>query len=320
LDSGKLDTLYAESGIANRSTVLNADSIRTQLLEPLGDRGSSTTDRLERFLDAAIELGGCSATEAMANAKLNPADVTHLISVSCTGAQSPGVDQGLIARLGLSPKVSRTNIGFMGCHGALNGLSVATAFAAADATAVVLMTCVEICSLHYLVGTEPWAHQVANAIFSDGSSSAIIACGGEGPKVRGFGSQIFPDTAELMQWKIGEHGFEMTLSPRVPSIIKRGVGGWVDGWLATLGCRRGDIAGWAIHPGGRDILEGTRRGLELPESAFHASRHVLETRGNMSSGTVLWVIDELLKKGVEGLIVSLAFGPGLVAEGMLLEV
>jgi predicted naringenin-chalcone synthase len=320
LSDGQLDTLYSGSGITNRGTILSADDMCMRLLESPGGHGSSTSERLKMFMAAAVDLGERSAQEAMDKASVRPAEVTHLITVTCTGAQSPGVDHGIIARLGLSPDISRTNIGFMGCHGAMNGLSVATAFAAANPSAVVLVTCVEICSLHYLVGTEPWEHQVANAIFADGSSSVIISSGGDGPDICGFGSRIFPNTAELMQWKIGEHGFEMTLSRRVPSAIKRGVAGWVDQWLGTMDCSRADIAGWAVHPGGRDILEGARRGLELPESALDASRHVLETHGNMSSGTVLWVVDELLNTGTTGRIVGLAFGPGLVVEGMLLDV
>jgi predicted naringenin-chalcone synthase len=320
LNGGKLDTLYSGSGITNRGTILSADEMRMRLLEPPGGHGGSTCERLKLFMDAAVDLGERSAKEAMDRASVTPAEVTHLVTVTCTGAQSPGVDHGIIARLGLSSDISRTNIGFMGCHGAMNGLSVATAFAAANPAAVVLVTCVEICSLHYLVGTEPWEHQVANAIFADGSSSVIISSEGDGPGICGFGSRIFPNTAELMQWKIGEHGFEMTLSRRVPSAIKRGVAGWADQWLGKMGCSRADIAGWALHPGGRDILEGARRGLELPESALEASRHVLETHGNMSSGTVLWVLEELINTGTTGPIVALAFGPGLVVEGMLLEV
>ena len=319
VNGGKLDTLYSDAGIANRATILDAEGIRAELLEPLGTHGRSTQERLGLYLSAAVELGTASARHALEEAGVQPGQVTHLVTVTCTGAESPGVDQGIIARLGLSPDVSRTNIGFMGCHGAMNGLSVGNAFAAANPGAVVLVTCVEICSLHYLVGTEPWDHQVANAIFADGSASAVLSTTGDGPSIGCFATRIFPDTAELMTWKIGEHGFEMTLSPRVPGVLKRSVAGWVDEWLEGLGRSRADIAAWAVHPGGRDILEGVRRGLELPEDALAASRRILETNGNMSSGTVLWVLRELLQAGTTGTIAGLAFGPGLVGEGLLLE-
>ena len=320
LSGSQLDTLYRDAGVAHRATVLGAEGIQMQLLEPPGGHGMSTSERLKLFMAAAVDLGACSAGRALAEASLSPAQVTHLVTVTCTGAQSPGVDQGLIERLGLSPDISRTNIGFMGCHGAMNGLAVAASFAAANPSAVVLVTCVEICSLHYLAGTERWDQQVANAIFADGSGSVVIAAGGDGPVIRGFGSRIFPNTAELMQWTIGEYGFEMTLSRRVPGVIKRGIGDWIDQWLASMGYARADIEGWGVHPGGRDILEGVRRGLDLPDSALAASRHVLETHGNMSSGSVLWVLDALLDAGASGLVVALAFGPGLVGEAMLLDV
>ena len=320
VESARLEPLYLEGGVASRSTILDAMGIREHLLEPLDANGRSTPERLSMYLEAASDLGERSARSAMERASITPDEVTHLVTVTCTGAESPGVDQALVKRLGLSPDVSRTNIGFMGCHGAMNGLAVAHAFAAANPDAVVLLTCVEICSIHYLVGTDPWDHKVANAIFADGSGSAVLSSQGEGPSIHGFGSRIFPDTRDLMTWTIGEHGFEMTLSPRVPGILKRNVAGWVDEWLGRSGLSRADIDAWAVHPGGRDILEGVRRGLDLPHDSMDASKHILETHGNMSSGTVLWVLDELLRSGTQGTIAGLAFGPGLVGEGVLVEV
>ena len=120
-----------------------------------------------------------------------------------------------------------------------------------------------------------------------------------------------------MRWDIGDHGFQMTLSPRVPGVIKRGIAGWLDEWLASHQLERDGIAGWAVHPGGRDILEGVRRGLELPPDALAASHGILEHRGNMSSGTILWVLSDLLEQIERGPILGLSFGPGLTGEAVL---
>ncbi|HAW96469.1 MAG TPA: type III polyketide synthase, partial [Phycisphaerales bacterium] len=213
--------------------------------------------------------------------------MTHLVTVSCTGARSPGIDHGLIERLGLSPDVSRTHVGFMGCHAGLNGLAVASAFVRADPDAVVMLVCVELCSLHYQVDDPRWDQQVANAIFADGAACALIGSSADAPRVTGALSRVFPDTASRMGWEIGQHGFRMTLSPRVPGLIRRHLGSWLEQWLAPRGLTPVDIDRWVVHPGGRDILEGVRRGLELDPACLSESERVLERHGNMSSATIL---------------------------------
>lgn len=320
-DHAKLDALYRSSGIDGRGCVIAPGGAAEQLFREGAERVPRTTERLALYMDAAIELASRASGSALARAEVAAAAVTHLVTVSCTGAQSPGIDHGLIERLGLSRDVARTHIGFMGCHGAINGLSVAASIAGAEPEARVLVACVELCSLHYHVGGT-WDQQVANAIFADGAASAVVRAGdgGGGPLVRGFGSRVFEGTANLMRWDIGDHGFEMRLSARVPGVLRRSVGPWVDDWLGRLDVGRGDIAAWAVHPGGRDILEGVRRGLGLRSRELAASERVLREHGNMSSGTVLWVIDELLRAGTRGLIAGLSFGPGLSGEGVLLAI
>lgn len=311
----RLDALYRSSGVERRAVALLATDLAADLAR--GGRGPSTAARLDAYEALAPALAAGSAARALAHAEKAPESVTHLITVSCTGARSPGVDHALIERLGFSRDISRTHIGFMGCHGAINGLAVASSFARSEPSAVALVVCVELCSLHYHVGGT-WDQQVANAIFADGSASAVVGSGSEAPAVRAFGSRVFPGTAELMRWEIGDHGFEMGLSPRVPALLRRNVGDWVDEWLARQGLSRSDIGGWAIHPGGPDILEAVRQGLRLPESSLGASHEVLRRHGNMSSGTVLWVMDALLRSGVTGPIAALSFGPGLSGEAVLI--
>jgi predicted naringenin-chalcone synthase len=321
-DAERLATLHRRTGIEGRGCVLARGGAASELMADAGRRGPSTGARLEYFLETASALGTAAAAEALGRAELDSSAVTHLVTVSCTGAGSPGVDRELIVRLGLSPEVRRTHVGFMGCHGAINALAVADSVARADPGAVVLVACVEVCSLHYHVAGRP-DQDVANAIFADGAACAVVAgsagrAAGGWP-VGGFAGRIFPGTADLMGWEIGDHGFEMHLSPRVPGVLRRHVGPWVESWLAREGLSVERIAGWAVHPGGRDILEGVRRGLGLGAGALWASEGVLRERGNMSSGTVLWVIDRLVREGCRGPIAALAFGPGLAGEGLLVH-
>ena len=318
-DPERLRLLYESAGVSRRGSVLIGPHGGQDLFTLGAGDGPTTAARLAMFRQAARALASAAATKALVVAEFEPGAVTHIVTVSCTGAQSPGIDHDLIEALPLSPDISRTHIGFMGCHGAINGLAVASAIVRADPAAVVLLACVEVCSLHFHVGGT-WDQQVANAIFADGAACAVIgARGADHPELHAFASRVFPGTRGLMSWEIGDHGFEMRLSSRVPGVLRRAVGEWMDPWLAQCGSNRDAIAGWAVHPGGRDILEGVRLGLALDEHRLVTSRLVLDRHGNMSSGTVLWVIDDLLRAGTRGDIVGMSFGPGLSGEALLLR-
>ena len=318
LPAEKLRHLYDECGVAFRGSVFDVADMRRFVLEGPDGHGASTDSRLKCFMPNAVELGAHAAAEAFAESGLSSKEVTHLVTVSCTGAQSPGIDHGLIERLGLSPDVSRTHIGFMGCHAGLNGLAVASAFVRADPGAVVMLACVEMCSLHYQIDDPRWDQQVANAIFADGAACALLGSGSEGPGVVGSLSRVFPQSASRMGWEIGQHGFRMTLSPRVPGLIRRHLVSWLDEWLAPRGLAIADIHDWAVHPGGRDILEGVRRGLELEHGRMAEGEKVLQEHGNMSSATILWVLKAHLASNATGPLMALAFGPGLTGEGILI--
>lgn len=320
-DTERLESLYRSAGVSQRGSVLGAGGECPGLVPEDGSRGPTTAARLTHYARVAGALATESAAAALAQAAQDARSVSHLVTVSCTGAESPGIDHLLISKLGLRPEVSRTHVGFMGCHGALNGLALADAFVRAHEGALAMVVCVELCSLHFQAAAT-WDQQVANAIFADGSACALIGSRCEqpnAPRLEGFGSRVFQDSADLMSWRIGEHGFEMHLSPRVPGVLRRAVGPWADQWLGALGVDRRDITAWAVHPGGRDILNAVQRGLGLPETALDASRRVLDRHGNMSSGTVLWVLRDLLDAGAQGGIAAVSFGPGLTAEGMLVS-
>jgi len=204
----------------------------------------------------------------------------------------------------------------MGCHGAFNALRVAKAMIEADASARVLLCAVEICSIHYDYGGRP-ERLVANALFSDGAG-ALVATAGDAPwRLVAQGSCIFPSTEDLMTWGIGDHGFAMGLSPAVPGAITANLRPWLETWLAESGVALDAVASWAVHPGGPRILDAVAAALDLGPHALSDARHVLRRYGNMSSPTVMFVLDRLRKRDAPRPCVALGFGPGLTAEAAL---
>jgi predicted naringenin-chalcone synthase len=259
-----------------------------------------------------------ASMEALASAGTRPDQITHLVTVSCTGFAAPGFDIALVNGLGLSPSVQRTHVGFMGCHASLNGLRVASAFAGSDPTARVLVCSVELCSVHYHYGWDP-PKVVANALFADGAGALVGAATGPAGvwRLSASGSRLIPEAADTMTWTIGDHGFGMTLSKRIPEVIAAHLRPWLDEWLAGHGVSVGDVRSWAIHPGGPKILDAAAGTLRLPPDAVWASREVLAEYGNMSSATVLFILKRLLDRGARPPGVALGFGPGLNVEAAL---
>jgi prepilin-type processing-associated H-X9-DG protein len=214
-------------------------------------------------------------------------------------------------------------VGFMGCHGALNGLRVARAFADANPDARVLVCAIELCSLHHQYGWNP-EQIVANALFADGSAAVVCGHAEDGadsdkPRWLSSGSMVVPETEDLMSWNIGDHGFQMTLSSGVPDAIQSSLKAWLEGWLASEGVDLGEIAHWGIHPGGPRILQACIDALGLAPEEIQTSRDVLGEFGNMSSPTILFITERLIRNKVPGPCVLLAFGPGLTIEAALVE-
>ena len=312
-----VEALYEGTGIGSRRTVVAEDG-RTVFFDDSRALGPTTGERLVRYGALAPGLGRRACEGALRSAGVAPGRVTHLVTVSCTGFVAPGLDVELIGRLGLRESVQRLQVGFMGCHGAINGLRAAASFAVSDPGAVVLVCCVELCSLHFQYRPRGGA-ATANALFGDGAAACVVASGDSGVRLARFGSTILADTRGDMGWVIGDHGFEMSLSARVPGVLEERVGGWVDSWLGRGGLARGDVGSWAVHPGGPRIVEAVRVALGLEASAVGESLGVLRSLGNMSSPTLLFVIERMLDAGVGFPIVGLAFGPGLAGESVLLE-
>ena len=285
------------------------------------DRGEipGTAQRMALWSRAARAMALESSSRALKQARVDAASVTHVVTASCTGFESPGIDAFLIESLGLGRDVQRLNIGFMGCHAAVNALAAARAIAVANPRATVLACCAEVCSAHFH-HTARVDQLIANTLFADGAAAAIVTAGVDAsPELTATHTTLIPHTAAEMRWTIGDRGFEMTLGAQVPDVLAREVGGWVRGALATHGLSIADVGGWAIHPGGPRVIDAVVASLGLDPRAGEPSRAVLRECGNMSSATLLFILDRLQRADVPRPWIGLAFGPGLVGEMVLVR-
>ncbi|MFZ7088251.1 type III polyketide synthase [Curtobacterium sp. RRHDQ10] len=296
----------------------------------------STRFRNDRYRDLAIPLFVEAARQALTAADIDPDQVTHVVTVSCTGFTQPGPDLAVARQLGMRPGVFRHHIGFMGCYAAFPALRTAAAFCQADPDAVVLVVCAELCTLHVRSSSDP-DQIVANSVFADGAAAAVVvpdlpsarfadedqAPGPAGLRIDAFATTVIPEGEEDMAWNIGDEGFEMVLSTAVPRLIEQHVAEAVAPVLAAIEVRSAaEVPLWAVHPGGRAILDRVDEELTLPLGALDASRDVLRSFGNMSSATVLFVLERILREQPTAgtRVVALAFGPGLTVESAALEV
>jgi len=274
-----------------------------------------TGARNEVYRREAPGLFARAAREALSRADVAPGEVTHVVTASCTGFFAPGPEYRLVRDLGLPTTVPRDHLGFLGCAAALPALRAAARICATDPAAMVLVACAELCTIH--IRTPDDAEQiVAAAVFADGAAAAVVTAGpprtaGTTLDLDGFSTALTEQGEQDMAWTIGDHGFEMRLSAEVPRIIGREV----RAALAPL--RADEIEAWAVHPGGRSVLDRVQEAFELPDAALDASRDILREYGNMSSATVLFILARMLESGTLGggdRILALAFGPGLTVE------
>ena len=310
------DRMAARSGIGHRWSIL-----------PVGDDGGSPVDpggfyavaplpgtgeRMRRYATAAPDLAVC-AIEALGDATALGA-ITHLVVASCTGFVAPGIDQIIARRMGLAHSVERLLVGFMGCYAAVAALRSARHIVRSDPAARVLVVTVELSTLH-LQEVHELEPLLAMLQFGDGAAAALVTADAVGFALEAPFATTLPDSAELIRWDITDRGFAMHLSGQVPARIAAGLADPEFALAATGGVDPGEVDGWAVHAGGRSILDAVERALELPHDALAASRSVLEEVGNMSSATLMFVLQRLLTGPRVERGVALAFGPGLAAEG-----
>lgn len=321
----KLRYLYSQSSIQTRYSVLPDYSTalsgwkfypQSENLEPF----PSIEQRMSSFAKFAAPLS-VDAIRNCIDGKIKPEEITHLITVSCTGMSAPGLDLELIELLDLPNSIFRSSVNFMGCYAAIHALKMADFICTASPMANVLIVCTELCTLHFQ--REPSIDNITSSmLFGDGSAAALVV-GSEhkakGLKIESFYSEIIPHGKKDMSWELSSTGFLMTLSGYVPDLIRQDFESLMNKSLAKAGIKREDIHQWCIHPGGKKILESISTSLNLPSAALDYSYDVLRDYGNMSSATILFVLKKILHspKNSDPLnrkIFGAAFGPGLTME------
>ena len=308
--------LARRSGIQHRHSVLRT-GLNSQQLDAddfyRPQAFPSTKKRMALYKKHAFPLAK-RAIDAL-GLQSEYADITHVIVTSCTGFYAPGLDHDIIRHYGLNPAVERTIVGFMGCQAAMNAMKLAYQAVRANPKARVLMVNLELCTLH-LQELDDIDQIMSFLIFADGCAASLISADAEGLQILGFHADILPDSRDHISWHIGDTGFDMVLAREVPATISQGIQRYVDTVPAIPDGEK--IHHWAVHPGGRAILDAVRLGLDLSEDALAISSEILRAYGNMSSATVMFVLQAMLTHKIDSRLgMAIAFGPGLSAEGML---
>lgn len=310
-------SIFERSGVGYRHFVVGDDYFVT-------DR--TTEERNDRYMQEAIPLSEATIRRGLEASGYRAEDVDDLIVVSCTGIAVPGLDLHLAARLGMRHDLQRTCVLGMGCYGAFPGLLRARQAAASQPGRLALMISVELCSLH-MQFDDAAETVVSSALFSDGASMALVGVpdeqtGAPQPRILHSATRCDYTTFEHMSFHLTNNGFRMYLSSYVPDLLRSQIEPFVDDMLADCGLKRGDVRFWGIHPGGSTIIEYVGAQLGLTEAQVDVSYQVLHDYGNMSSATILFVLDRIQRchqpsPGDYGVL--LAFGPGLTMEGIILQ-
>jgi predicted naringenin-chalcone synthase len=327
--------VYSGTGIKYRHSVLaefgREDSEENILFHPANHHLSlPVSKRMALFEEHASNLAESAAKDCFLKVPdIDFKSITHLITFSCTGMSAPGLDIQLIERLGLQRNVERTCINFMGCYAGINALRSAYHICSSQPEAVVMVVGVELCTIHYQKHRSD-DQLIANALFADGAAACIVTQQKLNStddfqfSLKHFYSEYAPAGMEEMVWRIGDFGFDLRLSVEVPNHIRQNVATLMQKLFHKAGIIQDDISYYAIHPGGKKILEACEQALELTKEQNEVSYKVLGEYGNMSSVTVFFVLQECMKKFIihdKGKkVLSCAFGPGLTMESMILEI
>ncbi len=325
LDEAKsraLRQLYQNTGITKRHSIQSDFKNDRQKWHFWGEDYPKTVPGMGKrnliYKQEAPKLAIQAAEKALQNWGGNPSELTHVISVSCTGMYAPGIEFELMQALQLNPSVNRLGINFMGCFGAFKGLSVARAFALENPQNRILVVCTELCSLH-LQASQDLDTILGNAIFSDGAAAIVVGSGEKGLwQIANLKSIGLQNSTDKMSWEASDTGFQMKLSHKVPVLLGRHIQSFVHD-LLPQGLKM-DNCDWPIHPGGKSILQAIEKALGLNKSQTQASWSVLSDYGNMSSCTFLFVLERLMQQEEQKpWAVGLAFGPGLSLEGAVFK-
>ena len=310
------DRLVQRSGIAHRYSVLAPAANPGATVDAKGfyrlGHFPGTAARMRMFEECAPPLA-VQAVEKLLQGE-DRSRITHLIVTSCTGLSAPGIDLALIAQCGLRPDVERSFLGFMGCYAAINALKLARHIVRSEPDARVVLVNAELCTLH-LHETDNLEEILSFLLFADGCAATLVSADPQGAAVESFHAALVPGTDDLIRWHIREQGFDMLLSGAVPAAIENALARAQTDILSARSPR--DIGLWAVHPGGRTVLDAVEKAFALGPDALAASRAILNQYGNMSSPSVMFVLERMMREASPGAPgCAMAFGPGLVAETM----
>jgi len=329
-DKRKMRFLYNHSGISTRYSVLPDYSLTandwefypaTENLEPFPDLEL----RMNYFNNEAPQLS-VSAIEKCISGKINKDEITHLITVTCTGLSAPGLDLQIMEIMDLPQNIFRTSVNFMGCYAAIHALKLADSFCKTERNAKVLVVCTELCTLHFQKDNST-DNIASSLLFGDGSAAVLVSHDEEklpGFRLSDFYSEVSFKGKKDMNWALSSSGFLMTLSGYIPDLIEEDFGSLTKNAFHHASIEKNDITHWCVHPGGKKILSAIEKSIEIPSEALQESYDVLNNYGNMSSPTILFVLKDIIDKinssgSKKANIFGAAFGPGLTLETFILS-
>jgi alkylresorcinol/alkylpyrone synthase len=277
-------------------------------------------DRNAIYLEAAESMFVEAGSAAIEKAGLMPEQIDGVVTVSTTGIATPSLEARVGPRMGLRGDVRRVPVFGLGCAGGVNGLSIASRFAAAEPGTNWLFVTVETCSISIRLDSDDPAAVVATALFGDGAAAAVVTAGEHSlARITGSAEQLFPDTQRIMGWDVEDPGLSVVFDRAIPPFIEEHLAPTVDAMCTSLGIQRDDIDRLCCHPGGVKVIDAIETALELNQGELNLEREVLHDYGNMSAPTVLFVLDRLLKQGMPDRVLMTAFGPGFTCAGLMLE-
>ena len=284
------------------------------------EQGHGWHDRSLLYLQSSEALFEEVASAAIEQAHLTPDQIDGIVTVSTTGIATPSLEARVGPRLGLRDNARRVPVFGLGCAGGVNGLATTARLAASDTGTRWLFVSIETCSISIRLDSDDPAAIVATAIFGDGAAAAVVQCGGEGlATIMGGAEKLWPDTQRIMGWDVEDPGLAVVFDRAIPPFIEKNLEGAIDEILRGVGQPRDAIARFCCHPGGVKVIDAIETALGLRSGALDVEREVLRDYGNMSAPTVLFVLEQLIDRGLPKTVMMTAFGPGFTCGGLLLE-
>ncbi|MFO0996767.1 MAG: 3-oxoacyl-[acyl-carrier-protein] synthase III C-terminal domain-containing protein [Alphaproteobacteria bacterium] len=303
-DIERLLPAFANAGIETRHSCVPLDWYRVP-------RGWAEKNRL--YIENAVQLAADAALDALAQAGLGIEDIDTVVAVSTSGIATPSLDALLVERLRMRRDVERMPIFGLGCAGGVLGLTRAASLARAAPRSKVLFVVVELCGLTFRHADRSKSNVIATVLFGDGAAACVLACDGAGPGILRGGEYTWPDSLDVMGWRVADDGFGVLFSRDIPTLVRRDLRAAADDFLARAGLTVGDLSGLICHPGGAKVLDALEEAFDLAPGSMVDAREVLARYGNMSAATVMFVLARAMERGLDGRYLMSALGPGFTA-------